>query len=212
MGWMGWGGVNGGYRRELHGWLFRTVGLFENELGRKTAKKGKWIFLVIASESQNLWMTKSFCSPAWLKSYLYCSDNFHPRTNSFKIRQHMAPSRIQIWTTVSFLHFRLREFNKTWSCVQDNVKSWDRKHCKIESIFQYLYGLVDYTTKGCGIISQKRRGRLTRCLPLDSAASPRPTTACLPVNAQHSCPTCREEDSTRTERASQRRFEAPRTV
>ena len=85
MGWMGCGGVDGGYRRELHPWLFRTVGLFENQLGRKTVKKGKWIFLVIASESQNLWMTKSFCSPAWLKSYLYCSDNFHPRTNSFKI-------------------------------------------------------------------------------------------------------------------------------
>ena len=124
----------------------------------------------------------------------------------------MAPSRIQIWTTVSFLHFRLREFNNTWSCVKDDVKSWDRKLCKIKSICQYLYGLVDYTTKGCGIISQKRRGRLTCCLPLDSAASPRPASAGFPVNAQHSCPTCREEDSTRTERASQRRFEAPRTV
>ena len=85
--------------------------------------------------------------------------------------------------------------------------------CKIKSICQYLYyGLVDYTTNRCGIISQKTRGRLTCCLPLDSAASPRPASAGFPVNAQHSCPTCREEDSTRGKRASQRRFEAPRTV
>ena len=100
----------------------------------------------------------------------------------------------------------------TWSCVKDDVKSWDRKLCKIKSICQYLYGLVDYTTNRCGIISQKTRGRLTCCLPLDSAASPRPASAGFPVNAQHSCPTCREEDSTRGKRASQRRFEAPRTV
>ena len=71
-----------------------------------------------------------------------------------------------------------------WSCVKDDVKSWDRKLCKIKSICQYLYGLVDYTTNRCGIISQKTRGRLTCCLPLDSAASPRPASAGFPVNAQ----------------------------
>ena len=45
MGWMGWGGVDCGYRRELHRWLFWTVDLLENKLGQKTAKKGKWTFL-----------------------------------------------------------------------------------------------------------------------------------------------------------------------